>query len=236
MPDLALEDFSVGDVLTGEPVTVTRDAIVTFARAFDFQPFHTDEAAAGATFAGRLIASGWHTASLGMRLLQAGPFRGGSSLGAPGIDELRWLAPVLPGDSLCVRLTITSLRDSASKPGLGFVGTTLALENGRGETVMTQRFTFMLARGAPTPCRRAPSPSARRSRCPSPTTPRFCPSWGRRRSASPGSSGLTASMRRPSSPSRGPTIRKHSTSTTRRRGGRISAASAPRAGTPPRPT
>jgi acyl dehydratase len=151
MSDLVLEDFAVDQELTGEPVTVTREDIVTFARAYDFQPFHLDEAAAEKTFAGRLIASGWHTAALGMRLLQQGPFRGGSSLGAPGIDELRWLAPVLPGDTLRIRLKITGIRDSASKPGLGFVGTLLALENGRGETVMTQRFTFMLARRGTAP-------------------------------------------------------------------------------------
>lgn len=146
MPDLVLEDFTVGDVLTGGPLTVTCEDIVGFARQFDFQPFHLDEAAAKGTFVGRLIASGWQTASLGMRLLQAGPFRGGSSLGAPGIDELRWLAPVLPGDSLNVRLRITGLRDSASKPGLGFVSAAMEVENGRGETVMTQKFSFMLAR------------------------------------------------------------------------------------------
>lgn len=146
MPELAFEDYSIGDVLTGEPLTVSREDIVAFARAFDFQPFHLDEAAAEQTFAGRLIASGWHTAALGMRLLQQGPFQGGSSLGAPGIEELRWLKPVLPGDTLRVSLTITGLRDSSTKPGLGFVTAMLAVENGRDETVMTQRFTFMLAR------------------------------------------------------------------------------------------
>lgn len=151
MPELAFEDYSVGDVLTGEPLTVNREDIVAFARAFDFQPFHLDEATAEGTFAGRLIASGWHTAALGMRLLQQGPFRGGSSLGAPGIDELRWLAPVLPGDTLAVSLTITGLRDSSTKPGLGFVNAQLALQNGRDQTVMTQRFTFMLARAGTHP-------------------------------------------------------------------------------------
>ncbi len=146
MPDPALEDFSVGDVIVGEPLTVTRDAIVGFAKDFDFQPFHLDEAAAETTFAGRLIGSGWHTAALGMRLLQQGPFRGGSSLGAPGIDELRWLAPVLPGDALTLTFRVAGLRDSASKPGLGFLTAEVALANQRGETVLTQRFTFMLAR------------------------------------------------------------------------------------------
>ncbi|WP_264861174.1 MaoC/PaaZ C-terminal domain-containing protein, partial [Klebsiella pneumoniae] len=71
-----------------------------FARVYDAQPFHLDAKAAEGTFAGRLIASGWHTASLGMRLLQGSVFRGGSSMGSPGITELRWLKPVLPGDAL----------------------------------------------------------------------------------------------------------------------------------------
>ncbi|MCJ2055142.1 MaoC family dehydratase N-terminal domain-containing protein [Methylobacterium sp. J-048] len=146
MPDPAVEDFSVGDVIVGEPLTVSRDAIVGFARAFDFQPFHLDEAAAEPTFVGRLIASGWHTAALGMRLLQKGPFQGGSSLGAPGIDELRWLAPVLPGDALMLTFRVVGMRDSASKPGLGFVTAEVALSNQHGATVLTQRFTFMLAR------------------------------------------------------------------------------------------
>ncbi|MDP4026722.1 MaoC/PaaZ C-terminal domain-containing protein [Methylobacterium sp. NEAU 140] len=151
MPNPSFEDFSVGDTLVGEPLTVTRDDIVGFARHFDFQPFHLDEAAAEKTFVGRLIGSGWHTASLGMRLLQQGPLRGGSSLGSPGIDELRWLAPVLPGDALRATLRVNSTRDSSTKPGLGFVGATLSLDNQRGETVMTQRFTFMLARAGTDP-------------------------------------------------------------------------------------
>ncbi|MCJ2132486.1 MaoC family dehydratase N-terminal domain-containing protein [Methylobacterium sp. J-026] len=146
MPDPALEDFTVGDVIVGAPLVVTRDAIVDFARQFDFQPFHLDAAAAEATFAGRLIGSGWHTAALGMRMLQQGPFRGGSSLGAPGIDELRWLVPVLPGDALTLTFRVVGIRDSASKPGLGFVTAEVALDNPGGETVLTQRFTFMLAR------------------------------------------------------------------------------------------
>src|SRR3954468_21513271 len=146
MADPALEDFSVGDVIVGEPLTVTRDAIVGFAKDFDFQPFHIDETAAETTFAGRLIGSGWHTAALGMRLLQEGPFKGGSSLGAPGIAELRWLAPVLPGDALTLTFRVVGMRDSATKPGLGFVTAEVSLDNQRGEAVLTQRFTFMLAR------------------------------------------------------------------------------------------
>ena len=146
MPDPVFEDFSPGDVIVGEPLHVSRDDIVGFAEQFDFQPFHLDEAAAENTFAGRLIGSGWHTAALGMRLLQQGPLRGGSSLGAPGIDELRWLKPVLPGDALRLTLRVTGARASASKPGLGFVGCALSLADQRGEAVMSQTFTLMAAK------------------------------------------------------------------------------------------
>ena len=146
-----LEDFFVGQTLVGGPLTVTQADIVGFAREYDAQPFHLDEEAARKTFAGRLIASGWHTAALGMRLLQAGPFQGRSSLGSPGITELRWLAPVLPGDALGLSLSILETRTS-SKPGRGFVRCTLALANQRGETVLTQGFSFMVPqRGAEPP-------------------------------------------------------------------------------------
>lgn len=151
MSGLEFEDFAAGQIRVGEPLTVSRDDIVGFARQFDAQPFHLDEAEAEKTFAGRLIASGWHTASLGMRLLQAGPMGGQSSLGSPGITELRWLKPVLPGDALRVRLSVEETRVSASKPDRGFAACLLALENGRGETVMTQRFTVMLARRGAAP-------------------------------------------------------------------------------------
>ena len=143
---LSLDDLAPGQEYAAGPITVGRDELIAFAREYDPQPFHLDEAAAEGTFAGRLIGSGWHTAALGMRLLQQGPFKGGSSLGAPGIDELRWLAPVLPGDALTLTFRVVGLRDSASKPGLGFVTAEVALGNPRGETVLTQRFTFMLAR------------------------------------------------------------------------------------------
>lgn len=144
MPDPVFEDFAAGTESVGEPLTVTRDAIVGFARKFDFQPFHLDEAEAERTFVGRLIGSGWHTAALGMRLLQRGPFRGGSSLGAPGVRDLRWLKPVLPGDALTLTFRVTGTRESASKPGLGFVACTVDLADQGGGGVMHQAFTFML--------------------------------------------------------------------------------------------
>ncbi|WP_375465867.1 MaoC family dehydratase [uncultured Methylobacterium sp.] len=146
MSGLDFEDFSAGQVIVGAPMTVSRDDIVRFAREFDPQPFHLDEAAAEKTFAGRLIASGWHTAALGMRLLHAGPMGGRSSLGSPGVTDLRWLKPVLPGDALRVSLRVEECRVSASKPDRGFCRCAVRLENGRAEAVMTQRFTLMLAR------------------------------------------------------------------------------------------
>lgn len=145
MPDPVFEDFAAGTEFIGEPLTVTRDDIVGFAQRFDFQPFHLDAAAAEKTFVGRLIGSGWHTAALGMGLLQRGPFRGGSSLGAPGVQELRWLKPVLPGDALTLTFRVTGTRGSASRPGLGFVACTIDLANRGGEGVMHQAFTVMMA-------------------------------------------------------------------------------------------
>ncbi|MGU3540237.1 MaoC family dehydratase [Methylobacterium sp. A54F] len=140
------EDFATGDVVTSEPVRVSEAEIVAFAAAYDAQPFHLDPEAAKATFVGRLIASGWHTAALGMRLLQASAFRGGSSMGAPGIDELRWLKPVLPDTELRAVVTIGETRTSDSKPDRGFVRMGLRVEDGAGDAVMTQGFTVILPR------------------------------------------------------------------------------------------
>ena len=141
-----VEDFSPGQVIEGEPVTVSRDALVAFAREFDPQAFHLDEEAAKRTFVGRLIGSGWQTACFGMQVLQRDVFRGGSSMGAPGVDALRWIAPVVPGDTLHARFTVEDARASASKPDRGFVRFSMAMANGRDEPVMTESFTVMFPR------------------------------------------------------------------------------------------
>ena len=143
---ITFEDFSPGQIIEGEPVRVTRDALVSFALEFDPQPFHLDEVAAKRTFAGRLIASGWQTAGFGMRLLHRDVFRGNTSMGAPGIDELRWLRPVLPNDLLHARFVVEATRASASKPDRGFVTFTMTMRNGQGERVMTQAFSVMFPR------------------------------------------------------------------------------------------
>ena len=94
------EDFKVGDVVESAGRTLTKEEILAFAREFDPQPFHTDEAAARETMYGGLIASGWHSGSLMMRLFYDSLFREVASLGSPGIDELRWLSPSAPATRL----------------------------------------------------------------------------------------------------------------------------------------
>jgi len=148
---LAFEDFTDGEVIEGDPITVSRDEIVAFARQFDPQAVHLDEEAAEQTFIGTLIASGWHTACLGMRLLQRDAFRGHSSMGSPGIEELRWLRPVMPGHRLRARIVVDGTRASASKPDRGFVRFTMTLLDQSDQKVMTQAFTVMVARRGAAP-------------------------------------------------------------------------------------
>src|SRR5579859_3157513 len=100
------EDFAVGHTLELGSYTITREEILAFARQFDPQPFHTDEEQAKASLYGGLIASGWHTASIFMRLLVDGLLNDTASMGSPGVDELRWLRPVRPGDTLRARFTV----------------------------------------------------------------------------------------------------------------------------------
>lgn len=148
---LFFEDFRPGDVTDTGSLTVTREEIVAFARQFDPQPFHVDEDAARRSPFGGLIASGWHTASLCMRLIVdlLGP--GSGSLGSPGVDELRWLKPVRPGDELSVRVEVLEAIPSRSKPDRGLVKLRYTTRNQNGEEVMT-----MVALGL---VLRRPSPS-----------------------------------------------------------------------------
>ncbi|GJD47996.1 hypothetical protein OPKNFCMD_0710 [Methylobacterium crusticola] len=158
MPRYCFEDLVPGFQLACGPQSVTREDIVAFARAYDPQPFHVDEAAARDTFVGTLIASGWHTCALTMRLVAEGFILQSSSMGSPGVDAVRWLRPVLPGDALSVQLGVREARPSASKPDRGFVRIVLEIRNGRGETVMTQDFWAMFGRrgAAPLPPRTRP--------------------------------------------------------------------------------
>ena len=127
--------------------TLSETEIVDFARQYDPQPFHIDSAAAKDGPFGGLIASGWHTTSMMMRLLVDRWLSQESSLGAAGVDELRWPRPVRPGDTLHVRATVLESRRSASKPDRGVVKTLAEVTNQEGDLVMKVTATnFVLLR------------------------------------------------------------------------------------------
>ena len=115
------EDFAVGEEIELGSVEVTEAAIIEFAAQFDPQPFHVDVDAAKDTPFGGLIASGWHTCALYMRLLYDGMIRESSSQGSSGMEELRWLAPVRPGDTLRARYFVVDAQRSSTKPNRGTV-------------------------------------------------------------------------------------------------------------------
>jgi acyl dehydratase len=119
LPKLHWEDFQPGAVAVYGPRLVTREEIVAFAAEFDPQPMHLDEAAASATLLGGLAASGWHTCCLLMRIIADGFVLEASSMGSPGIEELRWLKPLRPGTNIRVRATVLESRPSKSRPDMG---------------------------------------------------------------------------------------------------------------------
>ena len=127
--DRYFEDYVAGSVHESGTVSVSEDEIVDFASRFDPQFFHTAPAAAREGPFGGLIASGWHTTSLMMRLFAEHYLSSVASLGSPGIDELRWLAPVRPGDRLRLRLTVLDTRRSRSDPRRGIVRTLAEMFN-----------------------------------------------------------------------------------------------------------
>jgi acyl dehydratase len=131
------DDFKAGDELASPGATVTEAQIIDFALTFDPQPFHVDLTAAAASPFGGLIASGFHTLALSFRLFwQTGALDEGS-IGSPGIDEVRWLRPVRPGDTLRVVAKVIETRPSRSKPDRGVVRMHYTTSNQRGEVVLT---------------------------------------------------------------------------------------------------
>ena len=131
------EHYVPGTIETFGPLAMSEAEIVEFARRYDPQPIHVDIAGATAGPFGGLIASGWHTCSVVMRLLVEHYLAGSASLASPGIDELRWTKPVRPGDSLRVRATVVAANRSRSKPDRGLVRTLIEAVNQRDEVVMS---------------------------------------------------------------------------------------------------
>ena len=130
------EDFFEGLTVDLGNVEFTADGIIEFARAYDPQPMHTNPEAARESIYGGLIASGWHTAGAYMRLLVDSVIGQSESLGSPGIDNLRWLRPVRPGDILHARLTVLEARLSSSRPDRGIVRSRGEMLNQNDEIVM----------------------------------------------------------------------------------------------------
>lgn len=140
------EDFKVGDVTDVGPVTVSEAEIVEFASRFDPQPFHIDPEAAESSPFGGLIASGWHTTALFMGMFVRAVLLDSASLGSPGVEEIRWTAPVRPGDTLTGRTTVTDVQPSGTNPNRGTVYTTNEVFNQNGERVMTLKARGFFAR------------------------------------------------------------------------------------------
>ena len=134
---LYFEDFFVGQEIALGSRTVTEAEIIAFAADFDPQPFHVDREAAAASMYGAVIASGWHTCSMIMRLVVDGLMANSSSMGSPGLDKVRWHLPVRAGDTISVSYLTTAVKASASKPDRGVVWSTWRAMNQHGELVCT---------------------------------------------------------------------------------------------------
>jgi acyl dehydratase len=147
--DRYFEDYVEGDVHRCGTIAVEADEIVAFANRFDPQAMHTDPEAAKSGPFGGLIASGWHTAGLMTRLFMQHYLTHAGSLGSPGLDELRWLKPVRPGDTLSVRVTVLKAVLSKSKPDRGAVTSFVEVINQAGEVVMTLKVVNIIARHTP---------------------------------------------------------------------------------------
>ncbi len=144
--DRYFEDYVEGDVHDCGSVAVEQDEMIAFARLYDPQSIHTDPEAAKKGPFGGLIASGWQTCGLMMRPYVERYLTHNASLGSPGLDELRWLKPVRPGDRLSVRVTVLKASPSKSRPDRGAVTSFIEVSNQAGELVMTFRVINIIAR------------------------------------------------------------------------------------------
>ncbi|HWK93950.1 MAG TPA: MaoC/PaaZ C-terminal domain-containing protein [Pseudolabrys sp.] len=146
---LHFEDFKAGDVAIYGPRHVTREEIIAFAAEFDPQPMHLDEAAGTASLLGGLGGSGWHSCSLLMRMICDGFILNSTSMGSPGVEEVRWLRPLRPGVNLRVRSKVLEVRTSKSRPDMGLVRLTFEMIDDSDDVLTTMTTTLMLGRRAP---------------------------------------------------------------------------------------
>jgi len=143
---LTFEDFPPGHFGTFGPRHVTRDEIIAFAAEFDPQPMHLDEEAASKSMLRGLSGSGWHLGSLMMRMLFDGFIGRTASLGSPGVDELRWLSPLRPGDDLMLDVEVKEARASRSRPDLGIVTFGMRMRNAAGQVLLEATSPIMVKR------------------------------------------------------------------------------------------
>jgi len=144
--DRYFDDYVAGDIHDLGSILVEQDEVISFAKRFDPQSFHTDPEKAKDSPFGGLIASGWHTCSLMTRVYVENYLTQVASLASPGLDEIRWLRPVRPGDTLSVRVTVEKAVASRSKPDRGIVTSFVEVFNQTGEPVMTVRCMNMIGR------------------------------------------------------------------------------------------
>jgi acyl dehydratase len=141
-----LDDFAEGERFVTPGITVTESEIIDFALKYDPQSFHLDANAAANSLYGGLIASGFHTLSLCFRLFIQSGILASCSMGSPGIDELRWLAPVRPGDTLHSEVEVQEVKPSRSKPDRGILRLKYAAINQHGDAVLTFIVNHFLSR------------------------------------------------------------------------------------------
>ncbi len=170
------EDFVFGCVREFGAMPVTREATLAFAREFDPQPFHLDDAAAAGSIVGRLAASGWHTCAMAMRMMCDEYLLDTASLGSLGVDNLRWLRPVYPGDTLHLRLEVLESRPMNSRPGFGLVRNQWQEFNQHGDAVLSMEgWGVFRIRGTPLAERLTCSRRGRASAAPRPGSCRPAP-------------------------------------------------------------
>jgi acyl dehydratase len=148
VPRLHWEDFHPGQVTECGSRLITRAEIVAFAAEYDPQPMHLDEATARASLFGGLVASGWHSCCILMRMLSDHFLGDASFLGSPGLEEVKWLAPIRPGERINARATVLETRASRSRPNIGFVKFRFELINAANQQVMTMILSPMFGRRA----------------------------------------------------------------------------------------
>jgi acyl dehydratase len=148
-PEIFFEDFFDGQQISFGSVTAGRDEILDFARRYDPQSFHVDEEAAARSIYGGIIASGWHTGAMMMRLLCDGLFLRAASMGSPGLDQLRWIRPARPGDTLTLTGRVLSAKASRTKPDRGSVDISYKVHNQHGDLAMTFQAVTIFGRRFP---------------------------------------------------------------------------------------